>query len=144
MKNWTGHAYVSFFFFSTKKFWLLQRKPQAERYSKTNEMKSNIVSAGIEKKRKFDHVVSTTASVGELFSTECRTNMTLKSKQFQKTENISHASIHQTILLPVCLFSFLRIEKDGERRYFKYLFALSVTFCFEQTISGQSVRSPCL
>ena len=63
------------FFFSTKTFWLLQRKPQAERYSKTNEMKSNIVRAGIEKK-KFDQVVSTTASVGELFSTECRTNMT--------------------------------------------------------------------
>ena len=89
-------------------------------------------------------MVSTTASVGELFSTECRTNMTLKSKQFQKTENISHASIHQTIVLLVCLFSFLRIEKDGERRYFKYLFALSVTFCFEQTIGGQSVTSPCL
>ena len=113
------HTFL-FFFFPTKSFGyynenltLLQRKPQAERYSKTYEMKSNIVRAGIEKK-KFDHVVSTTASVGELFSTECRTNMTLKSKQFQKTENISHASIHQTILLLVCLFSFLRMEKTGK------------------------------
>ena len=146
-ENWTGHAYVSFFFFFTKKLWLLQWKPQAVTKktsgwtvfkNKWNEIEH---SKSRYRKKKFDHVVSTTASVGELFSTECRT---LKSKQFQKTENISHASIHQTIVLLVCLFSFLRIEKDGERRYFKYLFALSVTFCFEQTIGGQSVTSPCL
>ena len=56
-ENWTGHAYVSFFFFLQKSFGyynenlrLLQRKPQAERYSKTYEMKSNIVRAGMEKK----------------------------------------------------------------------------------------------
>ena len=60
------HTFL-FFFFEQKGFGyynenlrLLQRKPQAERYSKTYEMKSNIVRAGIEKK-KFDHVVSTTA-----------------------------------------------------------------------------------
>ena len=40
------------------------------------------------RKKIFDHVVSTTASVGELFSTECRTNMTLKSKQFKTPQKI--------------------------------------------------------
>lgn len=65
---------------------LLQRKPQAERYSQTNEMKSNIVRANFEKK--FNHVVSTTASVGELFSTECQTNMILKSKQFNTPQKM--------------------------------------------------------
>ena len=58
-ENWTGHAYVSFFFFFflqksfgyyNENLRLLQRKPQAERYSKTYEMKSNIVRAGMEKK----------------------------------------------------------------------------------------------
>ena len=117
-ENWTGHAYVSFFFFFTKKLWLLQWKPQAVTKKTSgwtvfkniwNEIEHS--KSRYRKKIKFDHVVSTTASVGELFSTECRTNMTLKSKQFQKTENISHASIHRTILLLVCLFSFLRMEK---------------------------------
>ena len=134
-----------FFFFFTKKLWLLQWKPQAVTKKTSgwtafkniwNEIEHSKSRYG--KKIKFDHVVSTTASVGELFSTECRTNMTLKSKQFQKTENISHACIHQTILLLGCLFSFLRMEKDRERRYLKYLFALCMTFCFEQTIGGQS------
>ena len=109
-----------FFFFFTKKLWLLQWKPQAVTKKTSgwtvfkniwNEIEHSKSRYG--KKIKFDHVVSTTASVGELFSTECRTNMTLKSKQFQKTENISHASIHQTILLLVYLFSFLRMEKTG-------------------------------
>ena len=57
-ENWTGHAYVSFFFeqksfgYYNENLRLLQRKPQAEQYSKTYEMKSNIVRAGIEKKKK--------------------------------------------------------------------------------------------
>ena len=111
---------IRFFFFSTKTFWLLQWKPQAVTKKTSgwtvfkniwNEIEHSKSRYG--KKIKFDHVVSTTASVGELFSTECRTNMTLKSKQFQKTENISHASIHQTILLLVYLFSFSRMEKTG-------------------------------
>ena len=33
-------------------------------------------------------MVSTTASVGEIFSTECQTNMTLKSKQFNTPQKM--------------------------------------------------------
>ena len=102
-----------FFFFFYKKALAITMKTSGWTVFKNiwNEIEHSKSRYG--KKIKFDHVVSTTASVGELFSTECRTNMTLKSKKFQKTENISHASIHQTILLLVYLFSFLRMEKTG-------------------------------
>ena len=92
---------------------LLQRKPQAERYSQTNEMKSNIVRANFEKK--FNHVVSTTASVGELFSTECQTNMTLKSKQFNTPQKmlVMQPFIKQFYYLVAC-FRFWEWKKTGK------------------------------
>ena len=92
---------------------LLQRKPQAERYSQTNEMKSNIVRANFEKK--FNHVVSTTASVGELFSTECQTNMILKSKQFNTPQKmlVMQPFMKQFYYLVAC-FRFWEWKKTGK------------------------------